>query len=118
MNVPSNGEATGIDAASGSTEFLRLLESRERGKLKVYIGSFAGVGKTYRMLQEGNALRARRSAGRRTRAHERAGWPPHETLAGRRGPTRCRYKRHQRSEHTAHRITQRCRSGDVGSDRA
>lgn len=43
----------------GSTEFLRLIESRAAGKLKVYIGSFAGVGKTFRMLQEGNALRAR-----------------------------------------------------------
>ena len=59
MNAPNNGEVTGIEATPGSTEFLRLLESRERGKLKVYIGSFAGVGKTYRMLQEGNALRAR-----------------------------------------------------------
>lgn len=47
------------DAATGSSTFLRLLTTRERGKLKIYIGSFAGVGKTYRMLQEGNALRAR-----------------------------------------------------------
>ena len=46
-------------SATGSGEFLRLIESRSLGRLKVYIGSFAGVGKTYRMLEEGNALRAR-----------------------------------------------------------
>jgi two-component system, OmpR family, sensor histidine kinase KdpD len=59
MTTSSNGEAIGSDATPGAADFLRLLESRERGKLKVYIGSFAGVGKTYRMLQEGNALCAR-----------------------------------------------------------
>ncbi|HXF23446.1 MAG TPA: universal stress protein [Gemmatimonadaceae bacterium] len=59
MTASGNTDATGVDATLGSSDFLRLLESRERGKLKVYIGSFAGVGKTYRMLQEGNALRAR-----------------------------------------------------------
>lgn len=36
-----------------------MLKRRERGKLKVYIGSAAGTGKTYRMLQEAHALRAR-----------------------------------------------------------
>ncbi|MBC7841521.1 MAG: universal stress protein [Gemmatimonadaceae bacterium] len=39
--------------------FLELVRQRERGKLKLYIGSAAGVGKTYRMLQEGNDLRRR-----------------------------------------------------------
>jgi two-component system, OmpR family, sensor histidine kinase KdpD len=45
----------------GTTEsdFLELVTQRERGKLKVYIGSAAGTGKTYRMLQEGNDLRRR-----------------------------------------------------------
>jgi two-component system sensor histidine kinase KdpD len=42
-----------------TAEFLALLQQRERGKLKVYIGSAAGTGKTYRMLQEAHALRAR-----------------------------------------------------------
>ncbi|HEX4672797.1 MAG TPA: histidine kinase, partial [Solirubrobacteraceae bacterium] len=28
---------------------------RERGRLKVFLGMVAGVGKTYRMLQEGHA---------------------------------------------------------------
>jgi two-component system sensor histidine kinase KdpD len=37
-------------------DFLELVTQRERGKLKIYIGSAAGTGKTYRMLQEGNDL--------------------------------------------------------------
>lgn len=40
-------------------EFVQLLQSRDRGKLKVYIGSAAGVGKSYRMLQEAHDLRRR-----------------------------------------------------------
>jgi len=36
-----------------------LVERRERGKLKVYIGSAVGVGKTYRMLNEAQDLRRR-----------------------------------------------------------
>jgi len=39
-----------------SSEFLELLEKSKRGRLKVYIGSVAGVGKTYRMLQEAKQL--------------------------------------------------------------
>ena len=35
------------------------MRQRERGKLKLYIGSAAGVGKTYRMLNEAHSLRAR-----------------------------------------------------------
>ncbi|HEX6965372.1 MAG TPA: universal stress protein [Gemmatimonadaceae bacterium] len=40
-------------------DFLQLVRRRGRGKLKVYIGSAAGVGKTYRMLTEAHAMRAR-----------------------------------------------------------
>src|SRR5438067_9421939 len=39
--------------------FLELVRQRERGKLKLYIGSAAGTGKTYRMLQEAHELRGR-----------------------------------------------------------
>lgn len=42
-----------------NTEFLELLTQRDRGKLKLYIGSAAGVGKTYRMLNEAHDLRRR-----------------------------------------------------------
>jgi two-component system, OmpR family, sensor histidine kinase KdpD len=44
---------------TGATSFLEVLTPRERGKLKLYIGSFAGVGKTYRMLTEAHDLRRR-----------------------------------------------------------
>ena len=43
----------------GTSDFLALMRQRERGKLKVYIGSAAGTGKTYRMLQEAHDLRRR-----------------------------------------------------------
>src|ERR1035437_8043567 len=36
--------------------FLDLIKKSRRGKFKIYIGMSAGVGKTYRMLQEARAL--------------------------------------------------------------
>ena len=47
------------EPGAGTSEFLALVRQRERGKLKLYIGSAAGVGKTYRMLNEANDLRRR-----------------------------------------------------------
>lgn len=38
-------------------QFLQLIRRQERGRLKVYLGSNAGVGKTYAMLREGNRLK-------------------------------------------------------------
>lgn len=43
----------------GGPDFLELVRRRPRGRLKVYIGSAAGVGKTYRMLVEAHQLRRR-----------------------------------------------------------
>jgi two-component system, OmpR family, sensor histidine kinase KdpD len=40
-------------------DFLELVERSKRGRLKVYIGFAAGVGKTYRMLEEARALEQR-----------------------------------------------------------
>src|SRR5512136_1728320 len=40
-----------------SGEFLRLIRLSQRGRLKVYLGYCAGVGKTYQMLQEGHRLK-------------------------------------------------------------
>src|SRR5512139_987440 len=37
--------------------FLRLIRRTGRGRLKVYLGYGAGVGKTYQMLQEGHRLK-------------------------------------------------------------
>lgn len=40
-------------------DFLELVERSKRGRLKIYLGFAAGVGKTYRMLEEAHALRKR-----------------------------------------------------------
>src|SRR5438477_12665865 len=46
------------DAARPSPEqFLAMLREQQRGRLKVYLGFAAGVGKTYEMLQEGHRLK-------------------------------------------------------------
>jgi two-component system sensor histidine kinase KdpD len=37
--------------------FLALIREQERGRFKIYLGFAPGVGKTYRMLQEGQALK-------------------------------------------------------------
>ena len=36
--------------------FLRLVRDKRRGTLKIYLGLAAGVGKTYRLLQEARDL--------------------------------------------------------------
>jgi len=40
-------------------DFLNLLERSKRGRLKLYLGFAAGVGKTFRMLREAHDLRRR-----------------------------------------------------------
>lgn len=40
----------------GADYFLDLIKQSKRGKFKLYIGMIAGVGKTYRMLQEAHVL--------------------------------------------------------------
>src|SRR6185295_11470438 len=37
--------------------FLSLIERQQRGRLKIYLGFAAGVGKTYLMLKEGHRLK-------------------------------------------------------------
>ena len=44
------------ETKKSAQEFLDLIKKSRRGKFKVYIGMSAGVGKTYRMLQEAHAL--------------------------------------------------------------
>src|SRR5258708_23749718 len=39
--------------------FLTLIRQQQRGRLKIYLGCAAGVGKTYEMLQEGHRLKRR-----------------------------------------------------------
>ena len=40
-----------------ASNFLRMIRRRQRGRLKVYLGYCAGVGKTYQMLLEGHRLK-------------------------------------------------------------
>jgi two-component system sensor histidine kinase KdpD len=48
-----------VPTRSRADDFLELVERGKRGRLKLYIGFAAGVGKTYRMLEEAHALRKR-----------------------------------------------------------
>src|ERR1700722_7401445 len=49
----------GVPATQQPEDFLELVQRAKRGRLKLYIGFAAGVGKTYRMLQDAHALRKR-----------------------------------------------------------
>ncbi len=46
-----------MDKEQSVQRFLDLIRRSRRGKFKLYVGMAAGVGKTYRMLQEAHALR-------------------------------------------------------------
>lgn len=45
-----------MDKEQSVQHFLDLIKHSRRGKFKIYIGMIAGVGKTYRMLQEAHQL--------------------------------------------------------------
>jgi two-component system sensor histidine kinase KdpD len=45
------------DGRPAPERFLALIRDQQRGRLKVYLGFAAGVGKTYEMLQEGHRLK-------------------------------------------------------------
>src|SRR5271169_1978333 len=44
------------DQEKNTEHFLDLIRKSRRGKFKIYIGMSAGVGKTFRMLQEAQTL--------------------------------------------------------------
>src|SRR6476660_7172736 len=46
-----------VDPRRTADIFLRLIEKSRRGKLKIYIGHAAGVGKTYQMLEDAHLLK-------------------------------------------------------------
>ena len=50
---------TTAGGGADAPDFLALVKRLDRGKLKLYIGSAAGVGKTYRMINEAHDLRSR-----------------------------------------------------------
>ena len=45
-----------MDQKQSVQHFLDLIKRSHRGKFKIYIGMIAGVGKSYRMLQEAHQL--------------------------------------------------------------
>lgn len=45
-----------VEKENNVQHFLDLIKKSRKGKFKIYIGMSAGVGKTYRMLQEAHAL--------------------------------------------------------------
>lgn len=45
-----------METNNNAQHFLELIQKSRRGKFKIYIGMSAGVGKTFRMLQEAHAL--------------------------------------------------------------
>jgi len=58
-NSRSNASAAPAVAKRRPEDFLELVERAKRGRLKLYLGFAAGVGKTFRMLEEAHALRRR-----------------------------------------------------------
>jgi two-component system sensor histidine kinase KdpD len=59
MNIAWRGWMTKPVQTRKPEDFLELVERARRGRLKLYVGFAAGVGKTYRMLQEAHDLRRR-----------------------------------------------------------
>ena len=57
----STDQATspGEPARRKAEDFLALIYQQKQGKLKIYLGACAGVGKTFQMLVEGNRLKKR-----------------------------------------------------------
>ena len=49
-------KAKNMEKENNAQHFLDLIQKSRKGKFKVYIGMSAGVGKTYRMLQEAHSL--------------------------------------------------------------
>lgn len=47
------------EARDRRQDFLELVERGRRGRLKLYLGAAAGVGKTWRLLEEAHSLKAR-----------------------------------------------------------
>src|SRR5215204_4090689 len=46
------------DRRPSPESLLKIMQESERAKLRVYIGAAAGVGKTYRMLEDAHELKA------------------------------------------------------------
>ena len=47
---------TGYDNDSAAQHFLDIIRQQRRGRLKIYVGMIAGVGKTFRMLKDAHQM--------------------------------------------------------------
>ena len=56
---PSRATSATTAKRPSAQDFLELVERSKRGRLKLYLGFAAGVGKTWRMLEEAHALKRR-----------------------------------------------------------
>ena len=56
MGFCLNFECRKMESRKSAEHFMRLVTRSRQGKFKLYIGMSAGVGKTYRMLQEAHVL--------------------------------------------------------------
>ena len=56
---PASGAVVSLDqsAEPAPERFLTMIRQQQRGRLKIYLGFAAGVGKTYEMLQEAHRLK-------------------------------------------------------------
>ena len=116
--------------------FLDLIKKSRRGKFKLYIGMIAGVGKSYRMLQEAHELLENgvdvkvgfiETHGRTGTEAILQGIPviPRkkifykgkelEEMTRRHGVTRCRYQRHFGSKYPTYRKPERRGAGNIGN---
>ena len=50
-----------IDERPEPESFLDLVAEPRKGRLKIYVGAAAGVGKTWRMLEEAHEIRGKGS---------------------------------------------------------
>src|SRR5439155_12993747 len=57
--VESRAGRAMADAKVSADALLARLKEKERARLRIYIGAAPGVGKTYALLREAHALRAR-----------------------------------------------------------
>jgi two-component system sensor histidine kinase KdpD len=57
MTIDPQQSTSSDEARQTPEQFLSLIRNQRRGRLKVYLGFAAGVGKTYEMLQEGQRLK-------------------------------------------------------------
>jgi two-component system, OmpR family, sensor histidine kinase KdpD len=55
--LPEVGSMEAVERRQGPEHFLTLIQRQQRGRLKIYLGFAAGVGKTYEMLQEAHRLK-------------------------------------------------------------